>query len=117
MTYLLLSLPFLGAGLIVFLIGGGVARRRGDARAYVTSWAVATVLLLVLTAVFDNIMIAAGFFDYREDGISGIRLGLMPIEDFFYPIAGALLLAGVWELLGVRHPLRGERDPRGRTDA
>jgi len=110
-TYLLLSLPFVGVSLVVFLIGGAIARRRGIVRAYVTSWAAATALLLVLTAVFDNIMIAAGFFDYREDGISGIRLGLMPIEDFFYPIAGALLLAGVWQLLG------GEREPRGRTDA
>lgn len=111
MTYLLLSLPFLGVGLVVFLLGGVVARRGGVARAYVTSWAAATVLLLVLTAVFDNIMIAAGFFDYREDGISGIRLGLMPIEDFFYPVAGALLLAGAWQLIG------GERDASERTNA
>lgn len=101
MTYLLLSLPFVGAGLVVFLIGLVVARCRDDARAYVNSWVVATVALLVLTAVFDNIMIAAGFFDYREDGISGIHLVLMPVEDFLYPIAGALLLAGVGELLDV----------------
>ena len=100
MTYLLLSLPFVAVSLVVFLSGFAVAGRRDEARTYVTSWAVATVVLLVLTAVFDNIMIAAGFVDYREDGISGIRLVLMPIEDFLYPIAGSLLLAGVWQMLG-----------------
>ena len=99
MTYLLLCLPFVAVGVVVFLVGAVHARRRGRARRYVSGWAVATVALLVLTAIFDNIMIAAGFFDYRDAGISGIRLLLMPVEDFFYPFAGALLLAGVWQLL------------------
>ena len=111
MTYLLISLPFVGAGLAVFLIGLVVARRRGDGRAFVASWAVATIALLVLTAVFDNVMIAAGFFEYADGGISGIRFVLMPVEDFLYPLAGALLIAGVWELLG------SERDARRRSDA
>lgn len=110
MTYLLLSLPFVGVGLVVFLIGASASRRRGGGRRYAASWAVATAALLILTAVFDNVMIAAGFFEYADDGISGIRLGLVPVEDFLYPIAGALLLAGVWQLLG-------ERDARGEADA
>ncbi|MEW1962869.1 lycopene cyclase domain-containing protein [Microbacterium sp. NPDC077644] len=111
MTYLLLSLPFVAVGVVVFLIGAAAAHRAGAAQAYFSSWAAAAFVLLILTAVFDNIMIAAGFFDYREDGISGIRLALMPVEDFLYPIAGSLLLAGVWQLLG------GEREPRRRADA
>ncbi|WP_417512248.1 lycopene cyclase domain-containing protein [Microbacterium sp.] len=109
MTYLLLSLPFVGASLVVFIVGAVQARRRGDLGRYFSAWAVATLVLLVLTAVFDNIMIAAGFFDYREDGISGIRLGLMPIEDFLYPLAGALLLSGVWQLLGATPEKRRSR--------
>lgn len=110
MTYLLFSLPFVAVALVVFLIGAGHARRRGDLRAYVSSWAAATVALLILTAVFDNVMIAAEFFEYDDEGISGARLGLMPLEDFLYPIAGALLLAGVWQLLG------GRRQMNERTD-
>lgn len=110
MTYLLLSLPFVGAALVVFIVGAFQARRHGSAGRYLSAWAVATTALLALTAVFDNIMIAAGFFDYREDGISGIRLGLMPIEDFLYPLAGALLLSGLWQLLGAAREPRGDGD-------
>ncbi|WP_194421127.1 lycopene cyclase domain-containing protein [Microbacterium abyssi] len=100
MTYLLFSLPFVAVGLAVFLVGALHSRRRGTGRAYLGSCGAATVMLLVLTAVFDNVMIAAGFFDYADTGISGIRLGLMPVEDLLYPIAGALLLAGVWQSAG-----------------
>ncbi|MGO2684766.1 lycopene cyclase domain-containing protein [Microbacterium sp.] len=99
MTYLLMSLPFLGVGLIVFAIGAVHARRRGTVRRYFSTWAAATAALLVLTAVFDNVMMSAGFFDYGTDQIAGLRLGLMPVEDFLYPLAGALLLSGVWQLL------------------
>lgn len=100
MTYLLMSLPFLGAGLIVFAVGALHAARRGTAGRYFSSWAAATGALVVLTAVFDNVMMMAGFFDYGTEQISGLRLGLMPLEDFFYPIVAALLLSGVWQLLG-----------------
>ncbi|GGD40200.1 hypothetical protein GCM10010915_21210 [Microbacterium faecale] len=110
MTYLLMSLPFLGVGVVVFAIGGAHARRRGAVRRYFSSWAAATVALLVLTAVFDNVMMAAGFFDYGSEQISGLRLGLMPVEDFLYPLAGALLLSGVWQLLS------GPRETRGHGD-
>lgn len=100
MTYLLMSIPFLAAGLIVFLIGARHARRRGTGRQYLAAWGAATAALLVLTAIFDNVMMAAGFFDYGAGHITGIRFVLMPVEDFVYPLAGALLLAGVWQLVG-----------------
>lgn len=110
MTYLVMSLPFLGAALLVFTAGAVHARRRGTVSHYFSAWAVTTAVLLVLTAVFDNVMMAAGFFDYGADEISGIRFALMPVEDFLYPIAGALLIAGVWQLLG------GAKETRRRTD-
>lgn len=110
MTYLLMSLPFLGVSLIFFAIGALHARRRGTARRYFSSWAAATAALLILTAVFDNVMMAAGFFDYGIERISGLRLGLMPVEDFLYPVAGALLLSGVWQLLS------GPRETEGHAD-
>lgn len=116
MTYLLLSLPFVGVSVLVFIIGALHARRHSDAGRYFSAWAVATIALLALTAVFDNIMIAAGFFDYREDGISGIRFALMPIEDFLYPLAGALLLSGVWQLLVGANETSAAREPRGADD-
>ena len=110
MTYLLMSLPFVGISLIVFAIGAVHARRRHAGRRYFSSWGAATVALLFLTGVFDNVMMAAGFFDYGTEQISGLRLGLMPVEDFLYPVAGALLLCGVWQLL------TGPGEAQGRHD-
>lgn len=111
MTYLLMSIPFLAVAVVVFLVGAARARRQGDGRQYVASWGIATAVLLGLTVVFDNVMIGAGLFDFGEHGITGIRLGLMPIEDLLYPIAGALLLAGVWQLLGAERPEPGHLEP------
>lgn len=110
MTYLVMSIPFIAVGLIVFAAGAVHAHRRGGARRYVSSWAAATAALIVLTAVFDNVMMAAGFFDYGADEISGLRLGLMPLEDFLYPIAGALLLSGAWQLLSTTQRMSGGSD-------
>ena len=104
MTYLLMSLPFVAVAIVVFVAAALHARRRRAVRRYLASWGATTIALLVLTAVFDNVMIAAGFFDYGTEHVSGIRLGLVPAEDFLYPLAGALLLAGVWQLLGANEP-------------
>lgn len=60
------------------------------------------VILCLLTAVFDNLMIAAGLFDYAQAPLSGLRLGLAPLEDFAYPIGAALLLPGLWLLLTMK---------------
>lgn len=60
---------------------------------------VATVVVLfVLTVIFDNVMIASGLFDYAGHTLNGLRVGLAPIEDFAYPLGGALLLSGLWIL-------------------
>jgi len=103
MTYLLMSLPFIAIALIAFGLGALHARRRGALGPYLSAWAVATASLIILTVIFDNVMMAAGFFDYGADHISGVRLGLIPIEDLMYPIAGALLLSGAWQMLGGGH--------------
>lgn len=100
MTYLLMSLPFVGAAVIVFCAGAVHANRRESVGRYFASWAKTCLALLVLTAVFDNVMMAAGLFDYGSEEISGLRLGLIPLEDLLYPFAGALLLAGLWQLFG-----------------
>ena len=47
-------------------------------------------VLIALTAVFDNVMIAAGLFTYPEQHLSGLRIGLAPIEDFTYALCAAL---------------------------
>ena len=59
---------------------------------------IAAAVVLVLTAVFDNLMIGAGLMTYTEPNISGARLGLVPLEDFTYPLAALLLLPALWLL-------------------
>lgn len=97
MTYLLLTAGLLVAAVIVRVIGEVAARRRGR-RIPIVPTLIAAGVLVVLTAVFDNAMIASGLFAYSDAHISGVRVGLAPIEDFSYPIAVAILIPGVWEL-------------------
>jgi lycopene cyclase domain-containing protein len=73
---------------------------KGHARTVALAAAGCTAaVVLVLTAVFDNLMIAAGLFTYAPDMISGALVGMAPLEDFAYPVAAALLLPALWILL------------------
>lgn len=85
MTYLALNAIFLGAVLIVGLI----LRKRLPWRAI----AGATGVLLVLTAIFDNVIVGTGIVAYDENLISGIKIGFAPIEDFAYSLAAPLLIS------------------------
>ena len=96
MTYLLISLPFLAAAVTVGLIGlpaDPAARRRRW-----TGIGFATVALLVLTAVFDTLIIANGIVDYDDARRIGLAIGLAPVEDFAYPLAGVLLVPAIWTI-------------------
>lgn len=69
--------------------------------------ALVAAALVVLTAVFDSLMIAADLYRFGEAALSGLRVGAAPVEDFAWPVAAALLLPAVWELLGGRgEPVR-----------
>ncbi len=85
MTYPLLTIPFLVAAALVTAWSArvpGIGRRL---RASV----IAALALCALTAVFDNAMIALDLFRYPPQHLSGLRIGLAPIEDFAYPLAAA----------------------------
>ncbi len=97
MTYLLLNAVFL---LVAAVVAAFAFRLRPGYRRLLPSLGIALVGVLVLTAVFDNIMIGIGLVDYDPDRINGLRLGVAPIEDFAYPVAAALLLPALWALLG-----------------
>lgn len=88
MTYLALNAAFLGIALILPTILLG---KRG----WLLVLKVAP-LMLVLTAIFDNAIIAAGLVTYDVTQISKIYIGLAPIEDFGYTLAVALLIPTIW---------------------
>lgn len=94
MTYALLIVPFAVVTAIVTL--ATATRPRFGAR--MAASAVAAVVLVIFTAVFDNLMIAADLFTYPPEHLSGWRIGLAPIEDFSYPLCAAFLVPAVWEL-------------------
>ncbi|WP_404290766.1 lycopene cyclase domain-containing protein [Glutamicibacter arilaitensis] len=58
------------------------------------------LVMMVLTAIFDNVMIAAGLFDYGEQTLLGLRIGRAPLEDFLYPLCSVLLMPALWWLFG-----------------
>lgn len=61
----------------------------------------ATVALLLITAVFDNLIIGLGIVAYNEALISGIKIGLAPIEDFAYSLAAPLIISLSMEYIKV----------------
>lgn len=103
MTYTLLNIVFLAVvGLVA--IAAVVARRSPRWRAV----GLAALLLLTMTAIFDNVIIGMGLVAYDDSLISGVRIGLAPIEDFAYTVAALVLLPAVWELLARRRPRQDE---------
>lgn len=96
MTYAALAGLFLLPPLVVTAVA--VVRRRPDARWW-TATALTVVGLMVLTVVFDSLMVAADLFRYDESQLSGLRLGLAPVEDLAWPLAAGLLLPSLHLLL------------------
>ncbi len=101
MTYLALNAAFLLAVGAVLLGTVLRLRRRSDGIRW-RALGVTAAGVLLLTAVFDNVMIAVGLVGYDAERISGIRIGVAPIEDFAYAVAAVLLLPALWHLTARR---------------
>jgi lycopene cyclase domain-containing protein len=105
MTYIQLAACFLAAAVVAALVLSLLARRRG-AVPHLGAIALTVLALFILTAVFDTIMIGTGLFHYSGAHLLDVHIGLAPIEDFAYPLAGALLLPSLWAVLRVRRSVR-----------
>lgn len=93
-TYLILNLAFM---LAVFIIA------RMSFHLPSKAIAVTLLVLLVLTAVFDNVIIGLDIVGYDSSKILGIYIGNAPIEDFMYAILAVMLVPVVWRKLGANH--------------
>lgn len=105
MTYWALNAVFLAMVAIV-VIAALIRRRAGNG----ISWSavgLTMALLILMTAVFDNVMIGVGLVGYDDNLISGAFVGIAPLEDFAYAIAAVVLLPALWTLCGAR-PSRQE---------
>jgi lycopene cyclase domain-containing protein len=94
MTYWALNAVFLAIVAIVALLA---ARRLNWPAVGLTA-----AIILVMTAVFDNVMISVGLVDYNPALISGMFVGVAPLEDFAYAIAAVIGLPSLWVLLSPR---------------
>jgi len=87
-TYLLMNLSFM---LIAFVVLNVFVRK--------TPWK--TVLwtmlsMLLLTLIFDNVIIGLDIVAYDPEKVSGVFLGLAPIEDFAYTVVAVLAVSSIW---------------------
>ena len=88
MTYLALNMTFM---FIAFVTLNLVSRKSPwRAIGFTMLW------LLLVTLVFDNIIIGLEIVGYDKTKISGILLGLAPIEDFAYTVVSVLAVAIIW---------------------
>jgi len=95
MTYWALNGIFLGV--VVIVVGAAIASRRAP------KWTIVLgtlAIVLVMTAIFDNVMIGVGLVGYDSALISGAFIGIAPLEDFAYAVGAVLLLPSLWALLG-----------------
>ena len=129
MTYWAVNAVFLAIVAVVGLLALITARVRGRAARASSSAAavtrrrherllgvgIAVGVLLVMTAVFDNVMIGIGLVGYDAARISGVFVGMAPLEDFAYAVAALVLLPSVWVLLGGPKAPRAPQAPRVTT--
>lgn len=94
MTYLLLTITVLVAALIYLIL----MRKYIATRPLVA----ASMVMLVLTAIFDNVIIQTGIVAYDEGKISGIKIGAAPIEDFAYTVVALILVPTLFNLFRSR---------------
>jgi len=95
MTYWALNAIFLAVAAVV--VGAAIASRRAPKWTMVLG---ALAIVLVMTAIFDNVMIGVGLVGYDSALISGAFIGIAPLEDFAYAVAAVVLLPSLWALLG-----------------
>lgn len=88
-TYLILNLIFLTVVLGVLAWRKVLTRGRAV-------W-VTLAVLMMMTIVFDSLLIYFGMFTYPADKILGIHVGLAPIEDLFYALLAGLAVPAIWK--------------------
>lgn len=91
MTYILLNLMFLFTA-ILFL----PKKLSRPLRAF---W-VTLLVVIVLTALFDPVIIALGIVDYDITKTLGILWFGAPVEDFFYALYSVIIVPLIWHRLG-----------------
>jgi lycopene cyclase domain-containing protein len=89
-TYLTLNLLFVAVSLLALIL---VPKNRWPA------YLVGLVPMVIMTAIFDNLIVSAGIVAYDPNKITGLMAGAVPIEDFAYTIAAVAIVPSVWSAM------------------
>lgn len=90
-TYLLVNIIFMLLMLAFVRIGIHTPSKK---------WWVLLAVLLVLTAIFDSVLVYFQVVGYDLDKILGVYIGYAPVEDFFYAIFAAIVVPWAWNNFG-----------------
>ena len=99
MTYSLLNAAFLVVPAVLALLAIVRLQRSGRLGGMLSAIGIALAVVLVLTAIFDNVLVGLGIVGYDDARTLGLRIGVAPIEDFAYAVAAAIGLPSLWILL------------------
>jgi len=94
MTYLLLTATVLAIALFYLVL----MRKYVVVKPLLST----SVVMLTLTAIFDNVIIKTGIVAYDEGKISGIKIGAAPIEDFAYTVVATILVPSLFNFCKAR---------------
>ena len=94
MTYLLLTATVLAITLIYLVL----MRKYVVVKPLLST----SVVMLTLTAIFDNVIIQTGIVAYDEGKISGIKIGAAPIEDFAYTLVALIVVPSLFNFFRAR---------------
>jgi len=91
MTYIFLNLIFL-ATLIMFI--------PKQFKKPPVAWWITLGGVLLLTAIFDPLIIYFNIVEYNPEKILGLKLFGAPIEDFFYALYASCVVPLIWNRIG-----------------
>ena len=91
LTYAILNIVFMAAVLLLLRRYLPVPLR---------PWYLMVIILVVLTAVFDNVIIGLDIVSYDPQRILGIYIYKAPVEDFFYALLAVYVVPALWQYYG-----------------
>lgn len=97
MNYLLMNGTVLGVVAIVMYAFLKRLPKRVQGQAIGKPFWLTMLGMLLLTAMFDSFIVAAGIVGYDTTRILGIYIGRAPIEDFAYTAVSVMLVVIIWE--------------------
>jgi small toxic polypeptide LdrA/B/C/D len=63
---------------------------------YPKRWVVMFLVMIMMTVVFDSLIIGLGIVKYYPEHMLGITIGKAPLEDFGYTVGSVIVSPSIW---------------------